>query len=84
MMNSRYEFEQSVEEDFLFCEFLAGRARAADIYRKVDDVIISNEIKCQNCADGAAAMTGKHGEFLPELKKYHQNQGSHIAIYIFS
>lgn len=44
MVYARYEFEQSVEEEFLFCESLSGRTTAAKIFRKVDDFMTSNEI----------------------------------------
>ena len=48
----------------MFCD-LSGRATAADVFRKVDYFMTSNAIKWQNCvgacANGAAAMIGKHG-----------------------
>lgn len=73
MVYVRYEFKQSVEEEFLCCESLSGRTTAAEIFKKVDDFITSNEINWQNCvgvcSDGAAAMTGKHGGVVTKIKQ---------------
>ena len=57
----------------MFCEPLSGRTTATEIFKKVDDFIISNEINWQNCvgvcSDGAAAMTGKHGGVVTQIKQ---------------
>ena len=86
MMYVRYEFEQSVEEEFLFCEPLSGRTTATEIFKKVDDFMTSNEINWQNCvgvcSDGAAAMTGKHGGVVTQIKQVvPQTNFTHCSIH---
>lgn len=69
----RYEHEQAVEEEFLFCESLAERTTANEIFLKIKDFVVANEINWKNCvgvcSDGAAAMTGKHGGVVTQIKQ---------------
>ena len=73
MMYVRYEYEQAVEEEFLFCESLPSRTTANEIFKKVDDFVVANELNWENCvgicSDGAAAMTGKHGGAVTQIKQ---------------
>ena len=73
MMYVRYEYEQATEEEFLFCESLSGRTTADEIFKKVNDFVVSNGLNWENCvgicSDGAAAMTGKHGGVVTRIKQ---------------
>jgi len=44
MMYVRYEYEQAVEEEFLFCESLPSRTTANEIFKKVDDFVVADEL----------------------------------------
>ena len=73
MMYVRYEYEQAIEEEFLFCESLSGRTTADEIFKKVNDFVVSNGLNWENCvgisSDGEAAMTGKHGGVVTRIKQ---------------
>lgn len=81
MVYVRYEYEQTVEEEFLFCESLSGRTTATEIFKKVNDFVVANGLNWENCigicSDGAAAMTGKHGGVVTQIKR---ELSSHIAV----
>ena len=64
---------QAIEEKFLFCESLSGRTTADEIFKKVNDFVVSNGLNWENCvgicSDGAAAITGKHGGVVTRIKQ---------------
>jgi hypothetical protein len=61
-----------VHEDLLFCQPLEGRTTGEDIFVKLNEFLIANELSrnnCVMCTDGAAAMTGKKKGLLAQIKK---------------
>jgi len=69
----RYEAEQSIKEEFLFCESLSSHTTANEIFKKIDEFVTINKINWQNCvgicSDGARAMTGKHGGVVTKIRE---------------
>jgi hypothetical protein len=69
----RYCFENRVHEDLLFCQPLAGRNTGEEIFIKLNEFFIVNELSWNNCVgvctDGAVAMTGKKKGLLAQIKK---------------
>jgi hypothetical protein len=65
----RYEDEESVKEESLFCEPLLGRTTSDGIFKKLDQFMKVHGIewkKCVGvCSDGARAMTGKQWSCCP-------------------
>jgi hypothetical protein len=61
-----------VYEDLLFCQPLEGRTTGEDIFVKLNDFFIANELLWNNCVgvctDGAAAMTCKNKGLLAQIK----------------
>jgi hypothetical protein len=59
----RYFFENRVHNDLLFCQPLEGRTTCEDVFVKLNEFFIGNELSWNNCVgvctDSAAAMTGK-------------------------
>ena len=85
-MYAGHEFEQSVEKEVLFGEFLASRTTAADLFRKVNDFMTSNELKRQSCvevfADRAAALTSKQEKVVTRIKEIASKpKFTHCSIY---
>jgi hypothetical protein len=64
-----YCSENRVHEDLLFCQPLEGRCTGEDIFIKLSEFFIANELSWNNCVgvctDDAAAMTSKKQE-VPE------------------
>jgi hypothetical protein len=65
-----YCFENRVYEDTLFCQLLKGRTTGEDIFVKLNELFIANELSRNNCVglctDGTAAMTGKKRDSYPK------------------
>jgi hypothetical protein len=61
-----------VHEDVLFCQSLELRTTGEDIFVKLSEFFIANELLWNNCVgvctDGAAAMTCKKEGLLAEIK----------------
>lgn len=60
----RYEHENKVCEDFLFCESLPLHTTAEALFDVVNDFVTKNNLQWEKCVgistDGAKAMSGKH------------------------
>jgi hypothetical protein len=60
-----------VHEDLLFCQPLEGRSPGEDIFVKLNNFFIANELSWNNCVgvctDRAAAMTGKEKGLLAQI-----------------
>ncbi|XP_060873903.1 SCAN domain-containing protein 3-like [Metopolophium dirhodum] len=73
MVFVRYQYNLEINEDLLFCETLSETTKGIDIFKKVNDFFIINELdwtKCVGvCTDGAAAMTGRISGFKAEVMK---------------
>jgi hypothetical protein len=65
----RYCFENRVCEDLLFYQPLEGRTIGEDIFVKLNEFYLANEVSWNNCVrvctDGAAAMTGRKKALSP-------------------
>ena len=68
----RYVYNESVEEEFLFCRTLTEHTRGKDIYGKVDEFFKDEGLDwkdcCGICTDGAKAMTGENIGFKSFVK----------------
>lgn len=73
MVFVRYQYNLQIHEDLLFCETLSETTKGIDIFKKVNDFFVINELewsKCVGvCTDGAAAMTGRISGFKAEVTK---------------
>ncbi|GLV20116.1 hypothetical protein CBL_21336, partial [Carabus blaptoides fortunei] len=73
MVYIRYVKEQSVIEEFLFCEPLDLTTRGVDVFNHVNNFFKNHEISINIvgsiCTDGAPAMLGKHSGFIAYIKK---------------
>lgn len=69
----RYDTEEAIEEEFLFCEPISGHTTAIEIFNKIDNFIAINNIRWENCvgicSDGARAMIGKHSGFITKIQQ---------------
>jgi hypothetical protein len=69
-----YCFENRAHEDLLFCQPLEGRTTGEDIFVKLNEFFIANELSQNNCVgvctEGAAAMTGKKNGLLAQVKNF--------------
>ena len=67
----RYDTAESIEEEFLFCEALSSRTTSDEIFKKINQFVITNGIKWENCvgvcSDGARAMTGQHSGVITKI-----------------
>lgn len=77
MVYVRYISETRINEDYLFCEPLPTRATAAEIFQKLNNFFIENELdwkKCVGfCSDGARAMVGKYGGVTAKVRAVTEN-----------
>jgi len=68
----RYVYNESVEEEFLFCRTLTEHTRGKDIYGKVDEFFKDEGLDwkdcCGICTDGAKAMSGENIGFKSFVK----------------
>jgi len=73
MVFIRYQYSNQIHDDLLFCRELLNTTRGHDIFVKVDEFFLENELewsKCVGvCTDGAAAMTGRISGFKAEVQK---------------
>ncbi|GLV38082.1 hypothetical protein CBL_10049 [Carabus blaptoides fortunei] len=73
MMYIRYVKEQSVIEEFLFCEPLDLTIRGVDVLNHINNFFKNHEISINIvgsiCTDVAPAMLGKHSGFIAYIKK---------------
>jgi hypothetical protein len=73
MVFVRYQYNFQIHEDLLFCRPLSGTTKGTDIFKKVGEFFLENELewsKCIGiCTDGAAAMTGRISGFKAEVRK---------------
>ncbi len=69
----RYEWENEIKEDFLFCKELRTTTTANNIFETLDNFMRSNEINWKDCigvcTDGAAAMTGRQSGVVQRIKE---------------
>jgi hypothetical protein len=67
-----YCFESCVHEELLFCQLLEGRTIGEDIFVKLNEFFIANELSWNNCVgvctDGTAVMTVKKKGLLAQVK----------------
>jgi hypothetical protein len=79
-----YCFENRVAKDLLFCQPLEGRSTGEDIFVKLNEFFIANELSWNNCVgvctDGAPAMTGKKEGLLAQLKNL--NNATDVIYYM--
>jgi hypothetical protein len=65
----RFEDEESVEEELLFCEPFLGRTTLNDIFKKLDQFMKVHGIEWKKClgvwSDGAREMTGTQWSSCP-------------------
>lgn len=68
----RYVSEVGMEEDFLFCQALPTNTTSDEIFKVLNDFMVSNSIEwvwCYGvCTDGAAAMTGRNAGVWARIK----------------
>lgn len=68
----RYDFENSIHEEFLFCKLLITRTTAEEIFNLIDNYINCNNIDWKKCvglsSDGARAMAGIRTGLFPRIK----------------
>ena len=73
----RYCYDNNIHEDFLFCRQLSKHTTGENIFQKVDEFFIENDLKWSNCVavctDGAAAMTGRNMGFITKVKSTNKN-----------
>jgi hypothetical protein len=66
----RFEDEESIKEELLFCEPMRGRTTSND---KLDQFMKVHGIEWKECvgvcSDGARAMTGKHSGVVAQIKE---------------
>ena len=76
----RYEYQDKINEDFLFCQSLPVDATCKDIFITVNDFILANRIgwrKCVGvCTDGSLTTSRKYQELLVKI----QSLGSRIKL----
>lgn len=69
----RYEHENKVCEDFLFCESLPLNTTAEALFKVVNDFITTNTLQWEKCVgistDGAQAMSGIHNGLVARIQK---------------
>ena len=69
----RYCWQNVVQEEFLFCKSLPGRATADEIFRVVNEFFITFGLQWMNCigvcTDGAATMTGRKSGLVTRIKQ---------------
>ncbi|KAL4142116.1 hypothetical protein QTP88_004636 [Uroleucon formosanum] len=68
----RYQYNLKINEDLFFRETLSETTKGKDIFKKVNDFFLINELdwsRCVGfCADGAAALTGRITGFKAEFQ----------------
>lgn len=73
MLFERYQYNLKINEDLLFCETLSEITKGIDLFKKVNDFFLINELdwsKCVGvCTDGAAAITGRITGFKAEVMR---------------
>ncbi|KAJ4925387.1 hypothetical protein JOQ06_018119 [Pogonophryne albipinna] len=69
----RYPWEGRIQEDFLFCQELTGRATGEEIFNVIDVFMETGNVSWENCieicTDGAAAMTGRKSGVVARAKE---------------
>ncbi|XP_071399292.1 SCAN domain-containing protein 3-like [Centroberyx affinis] len=69
----RYPWEGRIQEDFLFCQELTGRATGEEIFNVIDMFMETGNVSWENCiaicTDGAAAMTGRKSGVVARAKE---------------
>jgi hypothetical protein len=69
----RFEDEESVKEELLFCERLLGRTTSNDIFKQLDQFMKVHGIEWKKyvgvCSDGARGMTGKYSGVVAQIKE---------------
>jgi zinc finger BED domain-containing protein 5/7/8/9 len=82
----RYEKDQLIDEEFLFCEPLPTNTTADEIFRKLNEFFSKNNIDWKHCvglcSDGARAMTGVRGGVVAKVKAVSQDaKFTHCSIH---
>ncbi|KAI4789739.1 hypothetical protein KUCAC02_035060 [Chaenocephalus aceratus] len=69
----RYPWEGRIQEDFLFCQELTGRATGEEMFNVIDMFMQTGNVSWENCiaicTDGAAAMTGRKSGVVARAKE---------------
>ena len=80
----RYDYENKIEDNILFCKSLELHTTGKDIFDCIDDFIRIHGIgweKCISvCTDGAKAMTGKLSGAVTRIKNVAKNSNSNHCI----
>lgn len=76
----RYEYQDRIKEDLLFCQSLPADATSEDTFITVNDIILANKIgwhKCVGvCTDGSSKTSTKYQKLLEKI----QSVGRHIKL----
>ena len=82
----RFDLENSLCEDVLFCKYVRDRASAEELFKMLDCFLIENGLKWENCigvcSDGAQTMAGKRKGLRALIKKASPNaEWTHCIIH---
>ena len=80
LVYSRYVADETIKEEFLFCQPLETTSKAADVFHVLIDFLTKLDW-VGVCIDGGPAMIGANSGLVSLVKQKNQHYKEHIAWY---